>query len=184
MDGPELDSGSTERDGEVAQRVAGQSGNEGTSLRYPCFFDTQAIVTVEVTDNSGGCFQGTVQELLSPGASDAGLVEGDTIGGVTSLFYSSQEPEIGDSVLVQYYPEPGATGASLNGSVRVTPMSEGQVTIEWLGGSYEFSPEELLAADCPALYEDLPNLETDDGSGVDPDDGQPPAETPLSCPAP
>jgi hypothetical protein len=83
-------------------QIAGQSGNEGSALRPPCFYQDQIIVTVEVQSEPGACFVGEVVELISDGAKNSDVSVGDAIGGMVSLFYTSSPPSVGDTVTAQY----------------------------------------------------------------------------------
>ncbi len=79
--------------------------------------------------------------------------------------------------------------ARLGGTVRVSPLVDGKIEVEWRGGTYLFTAEELTSKQCPSLFEDLPDLR--DSSETDPssssqssvDGGPPPGGAPVSCPA-
>jgi len=168
----------------VAGLSEGQSGSEGSQLRLPCFFEQQSVFTVEITSVEGGCFEGTVQTLLSQGAKMSSFAVGDSLGGVMEVFYNSRVPSVGELVAIQYSSGQGAEPAALGGYVQVSPMNGNKVEVEWLGGTYEYTPAELLADTCRATIEALPNLVVEDNSGVDPNDGVAPVDTPLTCPSP
>lgn len=176
------DGGETSAPGEGSQLASGQSGSEGSSLRLPCFYEGSTVLVVEVTSTAGGCFAGSVQQVVQDATGES-LSVGDVVGGVPSLFYTSEEAEEGDTVVIQYFPGQGEE-AQLSGSAQITPMQDGKVQLEWLGASYAYTPAELLADSCDDMILALPNqLPEEEPGAEDPDDGAPPpAETPLSCP--
>jgi hypothetical protein len=165
---------------ELADTDGGQSGNEGTSLRYPCFYQEQTVLTVRVTSAEGGCFAGEILSLESTGADASGLSVGGTVSGILSLFYTETSPTAGDSVAVQYFAGPSET----DGSVQVTPLVDGKVRIDWLGASYDYSLSELFGESCEAMIAELPNQLVEAESDEDDAGEAAPPEQPLSCPAP
>lgn len=167
---------------EGQQLASGQSGNEGSSLRLPCFYESSTVLVVEVTSTAGGCFAAEVLEVVQDSTAES-LSVGDVVGGMPSLFYTSTQPQEGDTVTIQYFRGEGEQ-AALSGSAQVSPMEDGKVQLEWLGETYAYTHAELLAESCDEMILALPNLlPAEEPGGEDPDDGAPPPEAPpLSCP--